>query len=45
MTLRRLDKLKEADEELATFKRLQAAALDKQRREFESALASAASRP
>ena len=45
MTLRRLDKLKEADVELATFKRLQAAALDKQRREFESALASAAPRP
>ena len=45
MTLRRLDKLKEADEELTTFKRLQAAALDKQRREFESALATAASRP
>ena len=45
MTLRRLDKLREADEELTTFKRLQAAALDKQRREFESALATAASRP
>ena len=45
MTLRRLDKLKEADEELATFKRLQAAELDKQRREFESALASTSSRP
>lgn len=45
MTLRRLDRAKEADEELATFKRLQAAALDKQRREFESALAPTASRP
>ena len=45
MTLRRLGKVKDADEELATFKRLQTAALDKQRREFESALAAAPSRP
>ena len=45
MTLRRLDRVKEADEALAAFKRLQAAALDKQRREFESELAAAPSRP
>jgi tetratricopeptide (TPR) repeat protein len=44
MTLRRLDRVKEADDALATFKRLQAAAFDKQQREFQSELGAAAPR-